>query len=230
MGQWFLLLSANHCAKKPSVRFQPLAHATLRGDKDCACYGDTNHFMNAQYFRVVAWVSFVCWACCGNCQPAVTPSLKINSAAKSILLTWPTNSGGFVLETAGSLSAPVSWAPETNGISISGSNLVFVVPGSASTAFYRLHSVKQSEAIIAQPLTWTWVPFSNCFCMEGSTTGIGVNLNTNSSRVLLYLLGGGACWDYTTCYVLNTAVHGPFGEPQFTNAIAQFEQQWFLDR
>ena len=52
---------------------------------------------------------------------------------------------------------------------------------------------------------WTFVPFDNAFCANGNTTGIGVNLSTKSTRVLIYLEGGGACWSDLTCYTLQTA-------------------------
>ncbi|HLK11094.1 MAG TPA: pectin acetylesterase-family hydrolase [Candidatus Binatia bacterium] len=68
--------------------------------------------------------------------------------------------------------------------------------------------------IVAPLGQWTWVDFPDATCDDGSPTGIGVNL-TSGPNVLVFLDGGGACWDYTTCYVLNTATHGPFGKAQF---------------
>lgn len=63
--------------------------------------------------------------------------------------------------------------------------------------------------------TWTWVDVADSVCDDGSQTGIGVNF-TNSSDLLIYLSGGGACWDLTTCFIANTATHGPFGSAQFS--------------
>jgi hypothetical protein len=55
---------------------------------------------------------------------------------------------------------------------------------------------------------WTWVPFDNAFCADGSPTGIGVNLSaTPGARPLIYLEGGGACWNEITCYTLMTAAY-----------------------
>ena len=68
--------------------------------------------------------------------------------------------------------------------------------------------------IVAPQGQWTWVDFPDSSCDDGSPTGIGVNL-ASSPNVLVFLNGGGACWDYQTCFVLNTAVHGPFGKTQF---------------
>ena len=66
--------------------------------------------------------------------------------------------------------------------------------------------------------TWTWVDVPGSACDDGTPTGIGVNL-TGSPNVLVYLQGGGACWDALTCLTLNSATHGPYGSAQFT---AQF--------
>jgi len=74
------------------------------------------------------------------------------------------------------------------------------------------------KPITATASQWTWVPFDNAFCANGSTTGIGVNLSSTSSRVLLYLEGGGACWSDITCYTLMTASNfiSGYGESNFT--------------
>ena len=186
--------------------------------------------MNSPGLKLFTLAGFLSLVAPSNAQTRPAPSLTISATPNQILLSWPTNYTGFALESANSLVAPISWVPQTNGINTSGSNWLFTVSASTATAFYRLQSFRLSGAIIASPLTWTWVPFDNCFCMEGSTTGIGINLNTNSSKVLIYLLGGGACWDYTTCYVLNTAVHGPFQQPEFDAAVPQLNQAWFFDR
>jgi hypothetical protein len=66
--------------------------------------------------------------------------------------------------------------------------------------------------------TWTWVDFPDSSCDDGSATGIGVNQGT-SSNLIVYMEGGGACWDYLTCYQINTATHGPFGNAQFQQAV-----------
>jgi hypothetical protein len=64
------------------------------------------------------------------------------------------------------------------------------------------------DAPIAAPVDkWTWVPFSNAFCANGSPIGIGVNPSTTSTNVVVYFEGGGACWSEETCYVQKTAVY-----------------------
>lgn len=53
--------------------------------------------------------------------------------------------------------------------------------------------------IMAPERTWTWVPFPDAVCRSGSPAGLSVNLNPASKRVMIYLEGGGACFDAQTC-------------------------------
>lgn len=77
-------------------------------------------------------------------------------------------------------------------------------------------SGSSSKPITAPADTWTWVPFDNAYCANGTTTGIGVNLHAGATRMLIYLEGGGACWSQETCYVLDTAVNlSGYGPTQF---------------
>jgi hypothetical protein len=61
--------------------------------------------------------------------------------------------------------------------------------------------------IVAPNETWTFIDFPNSTCGNGMPTGIGVNLTTRSTDVLIYLQGGGACWDSLTCFLANAAAH-----------------------
>jgi hypothetical protein len=54
---------------------------------------------------------------------------------------------------------------------------------------------------------WTWIPFPDAVCANGSATGIGVNLGAPGSRPLIYFEGGGACWSEATCYTDLTAAN-----------------------
>jgi hypothetical protein len=60
---------------------------------------------------------------------------------------------------------------------------------------------------------WTWIPFDDTSCGDGSTTGLGVNRG-ESDDLVLFLDGGGACWDYTTCAV-GAAVDAAYGPAEF---------------
>ncbi len=76
-----------------------------------------------------------------------------------------------------------------------------------------------AQPITATAETWTWVGFPDSACGNGAATGIGVNLTTRSTDVLIYLQGGGACWDPYTCGPLNTAtaINSGYGASDFTN-------------
>jgi hypothetical protein len=58
----------------------------------------------------------------------------------------------------------------------------------------------EGAPITAPPETWTWVDIPGSQCGDGSATGLGVNLSTKSKDVLIFLEGGGACWDGASCW------------------------------
>jgi hypothetical protein len=88
------------------------------------------------------------------------------------------------------------------------------------------------QPIVAPAGTWTWVPIDGMQCADGSPTGIGVNLSDASDRVVVYMQGGGACWDVNTCFTLMTAVHitGGFGQTDFNNDISTLSQSYLFQR
>ncbi len=50
------------------------------------------------------------------------------------------------------------------------------------------------------PGSWTWVDFPNAHCRDGTATGIGVSpSSTGSAKLMIFLEGGGACFNSTTC-------------------------------
>lgn len=67
----------------------------------------------------------------------------------------------------------------------------------------------QPVARAAQAGEWTNLFFDpaleQAICLTGSPYQVSVRRGTNG-QVLLYLQGGGACWDYLSCYVLQTAL------------------------
>ncbi|MBS1149599.1 MAG: hypothetical protein H6Q89_1297 [Myxococcaceae bacterium] len=84
--------------------------------------------------------------------------------------------------------------------------------------------------IAAPNETWTWVDFPGSACGNGVATGIGVNLTSQSTDVVIYLQGGGACWDNTTCFVINSAanVSSGYGATQFASDTSKGAS--FFDR
>jgi hypothetical protein len=90
---------------------------------------------------------------------------------------------------------------------------------------------------------WTWIPFGDSVCTDAiadstgrysfgrSSTGLAISWGT-SSDLVLFLQGGGACFDFVTCgglapLVDKTALAGPFGPTQFAqNIYAKYPSSW----
>jgi hypothetical protein len=77
---------------------------------------------------------------------------------------------------------------------------------------------------------WRWVPFDDAFCSDAdgtaSKTGLAINWGTTADLVV-FLQGGGACWEYYTCGLVHTATTGPFGPSQFvTSAYNLYPSSW----
>ncbi len=51
----------------------------------------------------------------------------------------------------------------------------------------------------AQPRQWTWVPVEGARCLNGSPTGVGLNLAPGSDGLVVFFMGGGACFNADTC-------------------------------
>ncbi len=64
-----------------------------------------------------------------------------------------------------------------------------------------------SGPITAPNQTWTWVDFPDSECGNGVATGIGINPNTASTDLWIYMQGGGACWENYTCFVFKSATN-----------------------
>jgi cysteine-rich repeat protein len=66
------------------------------------------------------------------------------------------------------------------------------------------------ELLDPPPMEWTYVEVPGTRCMNGSPAGFGVNYNPNSANVMIYLEGGGACFNDTCDF---TAFSIPFIPP-----------------
>lgn len=62
---------------------------------------------------------------------------------------------------------------------------------------------------------WMWVPVEGTSCMNGSATGMGVNVRPGSDKLMIYLEGGGACFNSFTCS--GVAHQNGFGETDLTS-------------
>jgi hypothetical protein len=81
--------------------------------------------------------------------------------------------------------------------------------------------VEEGEIISAPADTWTWVDFPDSLCMNNTPTGIGVNLSATSDDVVIFLMGGNACFNNVSCAV--TANTDGYGAMKFAveDALAE---------
>ena len=47
---------------------------------------------------------------------------------------------------------------------------------------------------------WTWVPIPEAKCRDGSETGFAIRAKPDSKKLMIYLQGGGACFNQATCF------------------------------
>src|SRR5512138_1097 len=76
---------------------------------------------------------------------------------------------------------------------------------------------------------WRWIPFVDSTCTNAdyttSTTGLAISWGAGTDLVV-FLAGGGACWDYLTCSA-GVASTGPFGPTQFEQGIfGKYPNAW----
>ena len=89
----------------------------------------------------------------------------------------------------------------------------------------------EGEPIAATAGEWSWIPVDGMRCANGDPTGIAVNLAPGGAdRVLIYLLGGGGCWDAASCYELGLANHITDGFDAEKFAATSLEPFPYLDR
>jgi hypothetical protein len=69
---------------------------------------------------------------------ATVPSLTVVASPPNMVLSWPTNAAGFVLNQTSSLAPPSSWTPVTTGITVSGANYTVTLSTSSGNQFYSL--------------------------------------------------------------------------------------------
>jgi hypothetical protein len=82
------------------------------------------------------------------------------------------------------------------------------------------------EAPVGQ---WSWIPFPDTTCADGSPSGLGVNRGEGQDLVVFFD-GGGACWDYFTCVSVGTAVDASYGEAKFWDEVDVWLPRSLLDR
>lgn len=65
---------------------------------------------------------------------------------------------------------------------------------------------------VAPDLTWTWFDVPGSLCRDGSTAGVAISRSSTSSELMIYLGGGGACFDGLSCLANPGNTDGQKGE------------------
>lgn len=80
---------------------------------------------------------------------------------------------------------------------------VAVVLLSASPFAQTAENTEHREPTLARAKSnigeWVWIPSAATICRDGSDTGVGVRLLPDTKAVMIYLQGGGACYDAKSC-------------------------------
>jgi hypothetical protein len=69
---------------------------------------------------------------------ATVPSLTVVASPPNMILSWPTNAAGFVLNQTSSLAPPAIWTPVTTRITVSGTTNTVTINTSSGNQFYSL--------------------------------------------------------------------------------------------
>ena len=79
--------------------------------------------------------------------------------------------------------------------------IIAMVPIAACAESDATETIHVAEFSGAKAATgdWHWVPREDTLCRDGSKTGIGVRLLPDAKAVMIYLQGGGACYDAKSC-------------------------------
>ncbi|MCP4674534.1 MAG: hypothetical protein GY854_03255 [Deltaproteobacteria bacterium] len=66
---------------------------------------------------------------------------------------------------------------------------------------------------------WVWYPFNGTKCRNGSGAGVSVRLSNTSDDLVIYMEGGGACFNSTTCLVNPASISLQMRTPTETGVL-----------
>ena len=85
------------------------------------------------------------------------------------------------------------------------------------------------EPITAPDREWTWIPIEGTRCMNDTETGIGVSLSSASPNVVIFLEGGGACFNDYTC-MFATAHQTGYDDGDFRTTVSGYGSDGIFNR
>ncbi len=80
--------------------------------------------------------------------------------------------------------------------------------------------------------TWYYVDDQEMVCANGSTAGMGLNVGSSQRDLVIYMSGGGACWDAARCHYGQTAANldVDYDEGQMGRELYPLEEAGLFDR
>lgn len=111
-------------------------------------------------------------------------------------------SGGFITGAGGSSSTSNSDTSASTGAGAGSS----VGGGSSTGGGGSGPTCPPAGPFVGAPITgtphqWKWIPIPGAKCRDGSDTGFGIRTNPASTKLFIYLEGGGACFNAATCAI-----------------------------
>ncbi len=141
------------------------------------------------YLSMVLGLGAVGFACGGGDDLAINGSSGMPSGSSGS----STSGGGGSGTGTGGSSTGTGGSASSSGSSSSGSG----TGGSGSAC--NPEGPFDGQAVNAPDNTWTWVPVAGSKCRDGSETGFGVRINPNSDKLMIFMQGGGACFNAISC-------------------------------
>lgn len=79
---------------------------------------------------------------------------------------------------------------------------------------------------------WAWVEVEDTKCGRGTPAGLGLKQGSDTSRLMIFFAGGGACWDGVSCHIVNSAVNieRNYGEEHFRQELRPLLAHDLLDQ
>jgi hypothetical protein len=78
--------------------------------------------------------------------------------------------------------------------------------------------------------TWAWVPFEAARCGRGTSAGIGINISSKSKKLLIFMMGGGGCYDAASCAAGKAANLDGYDASKLGKELAMFQAGSIVDR
>ena len=89
-------------------------------------------------------------------------------------------------------------------------------------------TLERGAPIDAPDGEWTFIDFPDSRCMNDTPTGIGIRPSATSNNVMIYMEGGGACFDFVSCF--GVAHAGGFDAGDMASLAASSGDQGIFNR